>query len=81
MNPRMKTFSASDAGQLVREELVAMTKSSSYNTATSYSSTDPSGLTFVDKQMKYMSQYPTMNYHQYVSNLKMKTRVALPVLK
>ena len=51
-----------------------MARSKEYNTSTSYSTFDPKGLGFVEKQMKYMSQYPNMNHAQYVSNLKIMTR-------
>jgi len=74
MNTRIKSFSDSERGTLLREELVKMTQSKDYNTLTSYSTVDPNGLTFVEKHMKYMSQYPTMNHEQYVSNLKLMSK-------
>lgn len=40
-----------------------------------YSTADKNGVTFVDKHMKYMSQYPSLNCVQYVSNLKLMTKV------
>lgn len=52
-----------------------MTQSTDYNTRTSYSTSDENGITFVDKHMKYMSLYPTLDCAQYVSNLKMKTKI------
>lgn len=40
-----------------------------------YSTADKNGVTFVDKHMRYMSQYPSLNCVQYVSNLKLMTKV------
>ncbi len=74
MNTRLKAFSESEQGILIRKELVSMAKSKEYNTSSSYSSLDLSGLSFVEKQMRYMSQYPNMNFAQYVANLKIMTR-------
>lgn len=74
MNTRLKAFSESEQGILIRQELIKMAKSKDYNTVSSYSLSDPNGLSFVEKQMKYMSQYPNMNYQQYLSNLKVMTK-------
>jgi hypothetical protein len=74
MNTRLKAFSESEQGIRIRKELVSMARSKEYNTSTSYSTFDPKGLGFVEKQMKYMSQYPNMNHAQYVSNLKIMTK-------
>jgi len=64
----------SEHGAIVRKELVKMAASKDYNTITTYSVGDPGGLSFVDRQMRYMSQYPGMNHIQYISSLKMKTK-------
>lgn len=74
MNPRLKAFLGSKHGSIVRNELVKMVNSKDYNTASTYSVNDPAGLSFIDRQMRYMSQYPAMDHIQYVSNLKIKTK-------
>jgi hypothetical protein len=74
MNTRTKSFYESQKGIALREELIRMTESESYNTNSTYSTLDPNGITFVEKHMKYMSLYPAMNCEQYVSNLKLKTK-------
>lgn len=74
INPRLKAFLESEHGSVVRKELIKMATSKDYNTAATYSVDDPTGLSFVDRQMKYMSQYPAMDHIQYVSNLKIKTK-------
>ena len=54
---------------------MVMAKSKDYNTRTMYSTSDKDGLTFVDKHMKYMSLYPSLNCQQYVLNLKLMTKI------
>lgn len=71
---RLKAFQESEHGGVVRKELIKMAMSEDYNTVAIYSVNDPTGLSFVDRQMRYMSQYPAMNHIQYISNLKIKTR-------
>jgi len=52
-----------------------MTQSDKYSTRTMYSTSKKDGLTFVDKHMKYMSLYPSLNHQQYVQNLKLMTKI------
>lgn len=74
MNARTKIFFESEAGKLLRQELLEMAQSEDYNTRTMYSTQDTNGLSFVDKHMKYMSQFPELQCNQYVSNLKLMTK-------
>lgn len=53
-----------------------MSKSDEFNTRTLYSASVNDSQTFIDKHMKYMSLYPALNYRQYISNLKLMTRVS-----
>jgi hypothetical protein len=75
INTRTTTFFKSDEGVQLRDELTKMTQSSEYNTRTMYSTSEKDGLTFIDKHMKYMSQYPSLNCRQYVLNLKLMTKI------
>ena len=75
INNRISTFFKSDEGIELRNQLTKMADDESYNTRTTYSTLDENGLTFVEKHMKYMSLYPNLNYWQYVSNLKLKTKI------
>jgi len=75
MTIRNKKFFESDEGITLRKELVKMSNSDKYNTRSMYTSVDNTQLSFVDKQMNYMSQYPTMNRSQYVLNLKLMTKI------
>ena len=51
-----------------------MTQSEDYNTRSTYSPSDKNGINFVDKHMKYMSNYPNLNCQQYIKNLKLMTK-------
>jgi len=51
-----------------------MALNQNYNTRTTYSTLDTNGMTFVQKHMNYMSQFPNMNYRQYISNLRLMTK-------
>jgi hypothetical protein len=74
MSPRTKAFSQSKQGISIRKELIEMASSKEYGTPSSYSPDGSTGLSFVEKHMKYMSQYQNMNYQLYVSNLKLRQR-------
>lgn len=74
MNTRAKAFYESEKGVLARKELVSMTESEQYRTRSTYSSQIASQRSFVDKHMKYMSQFPDLNCAQYISNLKLMTK-------
>lgn len=74
MNTRTKSFAESEEGKLLRQTLIEMTENKQYNTRTTYSTYDTNGLNFVDKHMRYMSQYPNLDCAQYVSNLKLITK-------
>ena len=67
----MKTEKA----RLLREELLAMVKSPEYNTRPIYSTVESEGSQFVEKHMNYMSDFRNMDHWQYVSNLKLKTKI------
>jgi len=75
INTRTSIFLQSVEGVELRKELIKMTESAQYNTRTMYSISNKDGLTFVDKHMKYMSMYPSLNCRQYVSNLKLMTKI------
>jgi hypothetical protein len=59
----------------LREQLAEMTESKLYNTRSTYSTLDTEGLSFIEKHMNYMSQYKNIDCHQYLSNLKLKTKI------
>lgn len=65
----------SEQGMRLRALLVEMTQNENYNTRTTYSTIDKDGISFVEKHMKYMSLYPNLNHKQYISNLKLKTKI------
>lgn len=49
----------------------------SFNTRLRYSSQMQGGSHFIAKHMGYMSDYPQMDHKQYISNLKLMTRISV----
>lgn len=72
---RSKEFLKSEEGLNVRDELRKMVKSKQYNTKSIYSTLDENGISFVDRHLKYIIQYPNLNCAHYISNLKLKTKL------
>ena len=52
-----------------------MAADENYNTRTTYSTSDKDGISFVEKHMEYMGLYPNLDHQQYISNLKLKTKI------
>jgi hypothetical protein len=73
---RAQEFLDSPEGIRAYEELVAMAKNVSYNTNSTYSPRSDNGdLSFVDKHMTYLCSHQGMNAAQYVSNLRLITKI------
>lgn len=73
-----RDFLKSEKADLLRKELQAMVDDPRYNTLLRYSIATPDGSNFIAKHMEYMSCHPTMNHEQYVSNLKLMTKLQVP---
>lgn len=69
-------FLDSDEAVTLREELLKMVDDPCFNTNSTYTTDSSDRLLFVDKHMNYMSKYSNINPRQYLSNLKMKTRIS-----
>lgn len=70
-----QSFLRSDKAEVLRRMLVDMTKSPVYNTHIQGIIDRPDEVRFVEKHMNYMSGFPTMDHMQYVSNLKLMTKI------
>jgi hypothetical protein len=70
-----QVFLKSDKALELREALVAMVKSSDYNTHLYSMFSDSDDYNFVEKHMQYMSNHPLMDHWQYVLNLKLMTKI------
>jgi hypothetical protein len=70
-----KIFFESDEGVWLRNELARMVESGNYNTRSTYTAASTDKLLFIDKHMNYISNYPNIDRRQYVSNLKLKTKL------
>lgn len=69
---RQNFLDSSDA-EAVREILIDMTKSSVYKTTTSLGVDDPKQ--FVEKHLDYLSLHTNIDPEQYLSNLRLKSKI------
>ena len=76
---RKPDFFDTEEGVAALQKLKAMSLSEVYNTPSSYSANTrlyPDNLIpFVDKHMFYLRDHPNLDVTQYVSNLKLMTRI------
>ena len=73
---RAQVFLTSDAGQAIYDELVSMVEDANYNTTATFSPSAENGnLLFVDKHMNYLCAHLDVNANQYLSNLRLITKV------
>jgi hypothetical protein len=77
---RRKTdFFETEEGQKIQQSLIEMALSSEYNTTSSYSPNTkefPDNIApFVGRHLDYLKNHPTINPQQYISNLKLMTKV------
>jgi hypothetical protein len=70
-----RQFLASDEATSIREELEKMAKNVSFNTQSMYTPSEVTKESFVDKHMKYLSLHTNTSPQQYLSNLKLRTRI------
>lgn len=68
-------FLDSPEAEGIRETLEEMMKSPEFNTKSMYSPAAGGDVLFVDKHMEYLSQHSAVNVAQYISNLRLMTRV------
>ncbi len=73
---RAQEFLKSEHGKSAYEELVKMVSDITYNTKSTYSpSADDGNLLFIDKHMNYLCTHLTTDTGQYLSNLRLSTKV------
>ena len=69
--------------QEIRNALHQMVQDGSFNTKPAYTANSaayPDGLMpFVDKHMSYLDANPELDAYKYLANLRLKTRVTLPL--
>lgn len=72
-------FFDSEAGQAARQALLIMDKDTAFNTYSSYTANAQDypdyKIPFVDKHMNYLMLHPSTDPQQYISNLRLMTRV------
>jgi hypothetical protein len=68
-------FLQSEKATILRKELQAMEKDPAYNTYVRYTLVASNGSQFVNKHMTYMANHLQMDHSQYVSNVKLMTKL------
>lgn len=73
---RARDFLVSEEGQAVYDELCKMVSNKEYNTSSTFSPSAKDGtLLFIDKHMNYLCTHLDVNADQYLSNLRLITKV------
>jgi hypothetical protein len=73
---RAQEFLKSEEGQAVYAELCKMVEDDSYNTVSTFSpSAEDGSLLFIDKHMTYLCTHLSVKSDQYLSNLRLITKV------
>ena len=73
---RAKDFLVSPEGLAAYADLIEMEKDKGYKTVSTYSPSSENGdLSFIDKHMNYLSSHAAVNAAQYVSNLRLITKI------
>lgn len=69
-------FLASDEAETFRKDLLAMTEDPCFNTESVYTTVDsPESVIFVEKHIAYLSNNLNITPEQYLSNLRLRTRI------
>ena len=72
---KQKEFLDSDIAAQARKELKRMSNDPLYNTRSRFTPMQNQALSFVDRHMKYLSEHPKLNPNQYLTNLRLMTRL------
>jgi hypothetical protein len=72
-------FKLTEEGIQTEQELKSMDANLAFNTVASYSANSilhpDHEISFVDKHMKYITEHPSVNVTEYLSNLRLMTRI------
>lgn len=72
---RQQTFFRSEDAKKARTELKRMVLDPGYNTDLGFSTIYKDSGSFVDKHMIYLSEHLNISVEQYLSNLRLKTKI------
>ncbi len=79
MQKRGSDYPDSEEGRDIRQKLLSMAASTTYNTTSTYSANNqvyPDNLIpFVDKHMNYIMNHPNIEASKYLANIKLISRV------
>jgi len=72
---KQQTFLDSEVAAVARKELKRMEADPLFNTRSLFTPMQNQALSFVDRHMKYLSEHPKLNPSQYLTNLRLMTRL------
>jgi hypothetical protein len=79
MQKTRKGFFDTEEGKEIKRKLQQMTRDSTYNTTSSYSTNSllysDNLIPFVDKHMNYLINHPSLEAKKYLANIRLITRV------
>ncbi len=79
LTKKKSDFYASAEAQAIKAVLVHMDGDAAFNTPASYSADSASyannSIPFVDKHMRYLQAHPNLDMQQYISNLRLMSRI------
>ncbi len=76
LTAQQQLFLSSEDGQQARQLLEMMLADPLFNTQDSFSIKDPLDHNFVSKHLLYLCEHPKLQVSHYLSNLRLKTRIA-----
>jgi hypothetical protein len=71
----IEKYLKTDVAKTVSAELEAMVDNPVYKTDSSYTPSSEDRISFVNKHLRYLSTHQKLNYQQYLSNLKLMTKI------
>jgi len=74
-NQYKQQFITSSLAATIKDELEDMEQDAAYYTQTSYSAMQECDVTFTEKHYTYMSTHPSVKPNEYMSNLRLMTKV------
>jgi hypothetical protein len=72
---KQKEFLDSEVAAEARKELKRMEADPLFNTQSRFTPVQNQALSFVDRHMKYLSEHPKLNPDQYLTNIRLMTRL------
>jgi hypothetical protein len=74
-NEYKRQFLASEEAVTIKQQLRLMVDDPRYNTQSFYTSMQDEDISFVEKHIAYLSEHPKIKTSEYLSNLRLRTKL------